>query len=152
MPSGCSAKAGYSGTVTATTTDPFYAVDNVNGNPVTAVQCPPGTSGNNVPTGCQAQVGATGIVTATTIDPHYAIDGVNGGTVVLEAGYSLVDGVVTGTSVESVLRVLRSCFTRFPPRLHGSRPLPDRHHRHQRPDRRLCSGCWLSRRRKRHHR
>jgi len=79
------------------------------------VPCPPGTAGDDVPSGCTAVPHAHGTVTATTVYPFFAVDGVNGGSVELDAGYSLVTGVVTGTSVESVLRVLRSCFTRFPP-------------------------------------
>ena len=44
---------------------------------------------------------ASGIVTPTTIAPYYAIDGVNGGAVTLDAGYSLVNNVITGTSVNT---------------------------------------------------
>ena len=40
LPSGCTTNAGYSGTVTATTTAPYYAIDNVNGG---APKCIEGT-------------------------------------------------------------------------------------------------------------
>ena len=44
-------------------------------------------------------MGASGTVTPTTVAPYYfAIDDVDGGTVTLDAGYYLLDGVVTGTS------------------------------------------------------
>ena len=65
----------------------------------TAAPCPANTAGVDVPSGCVAVAGASGNVTATTVDPFYAIDGVNGGTVTPVAGYSLVGGNVTGTSV-----------------------------------------------------
>ena len=43
-------------------------------------------------------MGASGTVTPTTVAPYFATDDVNGGTVTLDAGYYLLDDVVTGTS------------------------------------------------------
>ena len=112
VPSGCTAVQYANGTVTATTEDPFYAIGNKNGGPVTLVPgyslrewsatgvvipvpCPFLSAGDNVPSGCTAINHTSGTVTATQLDPFFAVNGVNGGTVKIDAGYSEVGGVVT---------------------------------------------------------
>ena len=63
----------------------------------TGAGCPANTAGIDIPSGCTVNPGASGTVTATTTAPYYAIEGVNGGAVTALAGYSLVNGLVTGT-------------------------------------------------------
>ena len=67
--------------------------------PPLAAEYPANTARLADPSGFTAVVGVVGIVTPTTVAPYYfAVDGVDGGTVTLDAGYYLLDGVVTGTS------------------------------------------------------
>ena len=51
---GCAPNAGYDGTITATSTSPYYAVNGVNGASVVAVACPTNTNGASVVAGCTA--------------------------------------------------------------------------------------------------
>ncbi|CAE7474225.1 unnamed protein product [Symbiodinium natans] len=62
---GCSCNAGYSGTIAAASSSPFYS------GSCSAVACPYGSAGTNVPSGCSCFSGYEGAVTATTGSPFY---------------------------------------------------------------------------------
>jgi hypothetical protein len=65
FPTGCAPQAGYSGSVNATTSEPFYVSD------VKAVACPDHTTGTSVPSTCAPSPGYSGSVTATQTSPHF---------------------------------------------------------------------------------
>jgi hypothetical protein len=65
VPAGCICKAGSYGTITASTSSPFYTGSCV------AVACPPQSNGANVITGCTCRPGYNGIIAPDWLTPFY---------------------------------------------------------------------------------
>merc|ERR1719223_1120620 len=68
VPAGCTCNAGYNGTITASTTSPYYSGD------CQAVSCPAHSFGGDVPAGCTCNAGYSGTITASTTSPYYSGD------------------------------------------------------------------------------
>ena len=66
VPTGCTCDAGFSGTITATSSSPFYS------GTCAAESCPSDSTGTDLPTGCTCDAGFSGTVTATDSSPHYS--------------------------------------------------------------------------------
>ena len=64
--SGCTCNAGYSGSITATTSSPYYS------GTCTAVSCPGNSSGLNIPSGCTCNSGYNGSITAIGTSPYFS--------------------------------------------------------------------------------
>eukprot|EP00913_Durusdinium_trenchii_P023015 g21610.t1 len=62
---GCSCKAGFSGTISASSASPYYT------GSCSSVQCPSHSEGANVPKGCSCKAGYKGSIEASTTDPFY---------------------------------------------------------------------------------